>query len=255
MTFDLLEPLEEELRKKMRDKKERHRLQCERALAAFDAWWARREAPVSMRDSRAGRRAADCAGSLTMPSEPSAVGCSAASRRHVQIWPNSRTDSRYPIMALALRAVLGGCLDLYGRAYYARSYGFISQTGASDSLRSMGEEGNSRSGCLLSLGRMLHCRHGGCGSDFWPAWFSISDCADGPCHACNMVAASLASKLGRLGRGNAKVEIDDFIDMKLIHSALIDRNSEPNYPVPFEQVSVQVEWGFSGNRRREQRVP
>ena len=39
MTFDLLEPLEEELRKKIRDKKERHRLQCERALAAFDAWW------------------------------------------------------------------------------------------------------------------------------------------------------------------------------------------------------------------------
>jgi methylenetetrahydrofolate--tRNA-(uracil-5-)-methyltransferase len=40
ITFDLLEPLEEELRKKVRDKKERHRLQCERALAAFDAWWA-----------------------------------------------------------------------------------------------------------------------------------------------------------------------------------------------------------------------
>ena len=40
MTFDLLEPLEEELRKKLRDKKERHRLQCERSLAAFDGWWA-----------------------------------------------------------------------------------------------------------------------------------------------------------------------------------------------------------------------
>lgn len=39
ITFDLLEPLEEELRKKIRDKKERHRLQCERSLAAFDAWW------------------------------------------------------------------------------------------------------------------------------------------------------------------------------------------------------------------------
>ena len=43
ITFDLLEPLEEELRKKIRDKKERHRLQCERALAAFDAWWAQYE--------------------------------------------------------------------------------------------------------------------------------------------------------------------------------------------------------------------
>jgi methylenetetrahydrofolate--tRNA-(uracil-5-)-methyltransferase len=40
MTFDLLEPLEEEVRKKVRDKKERHRLQCEGALAAFDAWRA-----------------------------------------------------------------------------------------------------------------------------------------------------------------------------------------------------------------------
>jgi methylenetetrahydrofolate--tRNA-(uracil-5-)-methyltransferase len=40
MTFDLLVPLEEGLRKKIRDKKERHRLQCEQALAAFDTWWA-----------------------------------------------------------------------------------------------------------------------------------------------------------------------------------------------------------------------
>ncbi len=39
ITFDLLEPLEEELRKKVRDKKERHRIVCERALAAFDEWW------------------------------------------------------------------------------------------------------------------------------------------------------------------------------------------------------------------------
>jgi methylenetetrahydrofolate--tRNA-(uracil-5-)-methyltransferase len=39
ITFDLLEPLDEELRKKIRDKKERHRLVCERSLAAFDAWW------------------------------------------------------------------------------------------------------------------------------------------------------------------------------------------------------------------------
>jgi methylenetetrahydrofolate--tRNA-(uracil-5-)-methyltransferase len=40
ITFDLLEPLEADLRSKIRDKKERHRIQCERALAAFDAWWA-----------------------------------------------------------------------------------------------------------------------------------------------------------------------------------------------------------------------
>ncbi len=44
ITFDLLLPLEEELRKRVRDKRERHRMQCERALAAFDAWWAGRAA-------------------------------------------------------------------------------------------------------------------------------------------------------------------------------------------------------------------
>jgi methylenetetrahydrofolate--tRNA-(uracil-5-)-methyltransferase len=38
ITFDLLEPLEEEVRKKIRDKKERHRIVCERALKAFDGW-------------------------------------------------------------------------------------------------------------------------------------------------------------------------------------------------------------------------
>ncbi|MEO6804827.1 MAG: methylenetetrahydrofolate--tRNA-(uracil(54)-C(5))-methyltransferase (FADH(2)-oxidizing) TrmFO [Edaphobacter sp.] len=38
ITFDLLPPLEEDLRKKIRDKKERHRLQCERALTAWNAW-------------------------------------------------------------------------------------------------------------------------------------------------------------------------------------------------------------------------
>jgi methylenetetrahydrofolate--tRNA-(uracil-5-)-methyltransferase len=40
ITFDLLVPLEEETRRKVRDKKERHRMVCERALTAFDEWWA-----------------------------------------------------------------------------------------------------------------------------------------------------------------------------------------------------------------------
>ena len=40
ITFDLLPPLEEELRKKIRDKKERHRIQCERALEAWETWLA-----------------------------------------------------------------------------------------------------------------------------------------------------------------------------------------------------------------------
>jgi methylenetetrahydrofolate--tRNA-(uracil-5-)-methyltransferase len=48
ITFDLLEPLEEETRRKIRDKRERHRLQCERALTAFDAWWSEQTAAVTV---------------------------------------------------------------------------------------------------------------------------------------------------------------------------------------------------------------
>ncbi|HTD95363.1 MAG TPA: methylenetetrahydrofolate--tRNA-(uracil(54)-C(5))-methyltransferase (FADH(2)-oxidizing) TrmFO [Edaphobacter sp.] len=40
ITFDLLPPLEEDLRKKIRDKKERHRIQCDRALTAWTNWLA-----------------------------------------------------------------------------------------------------------------------------------------------------------------------------------------------------------------------
>jgi methylenetetrahydrofolate--tRNA-(uracil-5-)-methyltransferase len=46
ITFDLLEPLEEETRKKIRDKKERRRIQCEGALAKFDAWKEQFEAAL-----------------------------------------------------------------------------------------------------------------------------------------------------------------------------------------------------------------
>jgi methylenetetrahydrofolate--tRNA-(uracil-5-)-methyltransferase len=45
ITFDLLQPLDEETRKKIRDKRERHRLQCESALRAFDGWLAHRYSP------------------------------------------------------------------------------------------------------------------------------------------------------------------------------------------------------------------
>jgi methylenetetrahydrofolate--tRNA-(uracil-5-)-methyltransferase len=40
ITFDLLEPLDEETRRRVRDKKEQHRMVCERALAAFESWRA-----------------------------------------------------------------------------------------------------------------------------------------------------------------------------------------------------------------------
>ena len=39
ITFDLLVPLDEEVRRKVRDKKERHRMVCDRALGEFDVWW------------------------------------------------------------------------------------------------------------------------------------------------------------------------------------------------------------------------
>jgi methylenetetrahydrofolate--tRNA-(uracil-5-)-methyltransferase len=53
ITFDLLEPLEEELRRRVRDKRERHKLQCERSLAQFDAWWQRWQSSSAAK-SRAG---------------------------------------------------------------------------------------------------------------------------------------------------------------------------------------------------------
>ena len=46
ITFDLLLPLEEDLRRRIRDKKERHRIQCERALTAWDAWLAESRVPA-----------------------------------------------------------------------------------------------------------------------------------------------------------------------------------------------------------------
>jgi methylenetetrahydrofolate--tRNA-(uracil-5-)-methyltransferase len=39
VTFDLLPPLDDETRRRIRDKRERHRLQCQKALDAFDSWW------------------------------------------------------------------------------------------------------------------------------------------------------------------------------------------------------------------------
>lgn len=39
ITFDLLPPLDEDTRRRIRDKRERHRLQCQQALQAFEDWW------------------------------------------------------------------------------------------------------------------------------------------------------------------------------------------------------------------------
>ncbi|MGA7244184.1 MAG: methylenetetrahydrofolate--tRNA-(uracil(54)-C(5))-methyltransferase (FADH(2)-oxidizing) TrmFO [Terracidiphilus sp.] len=47
ITFDVLDPLEEEVRKKVRDKKERHRMGCERALEKFEGWRAAQRVEAS----------------------------------------------------------------------------------------------------------------------------------------------------------------------------------------------------------------
>jgi methylenetetrahydrofolate--tRNA-(uracil-5-)-methyltransferase len=47
ITFDLLEPIDEETRRRVRDKKERHRIVCERALAAFEGWRAATRHPAA----------------------------------------------------------------------------------------------------------------------------------------------------------------------------------------------------------------
>ena len=52
ITFDLLPPLEEDLRKKIRDKKERHRIQCERALAAWTSWLDIYSPEINLLDGR-----------------------------------------------------------------------------------------------------------------------------------------------------------------------------------------------------------
>ncbi len=39
ITFDLLQQLDEETRRKIRDKKARHKMVCDRALEAFELWW------------------------------------------------------------------------------------------------------------------------------------------------------------------------------------------------------------------------
>ena len=75
VTFDLLEPLEEDLRRKVRDKKERHRMQCERSLAAFDGWWnalASRIAEPAAEPAAAGPAAAESAAAMHRAAEPGA---------------------------------------------------------------------------------------------------------------------------------------------------------------------------------------
>lgn len=48
ITFDLLPQLDEGTRRRVRDKKERHRLVCELALAAFARWWSGIAAPLQV---------------------------------------------------------------------------------------------------------------------------------------------------------------------------------------------------------------
>jgi methylenetetrahydrofolate--tRNA-(uracil-5-)-methyltransferase len=52
ITFDLIPPLEEDLRKKIRDKKERHRIQCDRALEAWTSWLGQMLIPTNGRTQK-----------------------------------------------------------------------------------------------------------------------------------------------------------------------------------------------------------
>jgi methylenetetrahydrofolate--tRNA-(uracil-5-)-methyltransferase len=49
ITFDLLPALDEQVRRRVRDKKERHRMVCEQALAAFESWWKTAESTLQSR--------------------------------------------------------------------------------------------------------------------------------------------------------------------------------------------------------------
>jgi methylenetetrahydrofolate--tRNA-(uracil-5-)-methyltransferase len=53
VTFDLLPPLDEASRRRIRDKRERHRIQCERALERFDHWWKNLQLQPSAHESEA----------------------------------------------------------------------------------------------------------------------------------------------------------------------------------------------------------
>jgi methylenetetrahydrofolate--tRNA-(uracil-5-)-methyltransferase len=48
ITFDLLPPLDEQTRRSVRDKRERHRIQCQRSLRAFDQWWKEISAEITV---------------------------------------------------------------------------------------------------------------------------------------------------------------------------------------------------------------
>jgi methylenetetrahydrofolate--tRNA-(uracil-5-)-methyltransferase len=49
ITFDLLPAPDEQIRRRVRDKKERHRMVCEQALTAFENWWRAAETTLQSR--------------------------------------------------------------------------------------------------------------------------------------------------------------------------------------------------------------
>jgi methylenetetrahydrofolate--tRNA-(uracil-5-)-methyltransferase len=48
ITFDLLPPLDDATRRQIRDKRERHRLQCQHALDSFGSWWSQVSEKISV---------------------------------------------------------------------------------------------------------------------------------------------------------------------------------------------------------------
>ena len=52
ITFDLLPSLDDETLRRVRDKRERHRIQCEYALQAFQSWWSSLPSPEVARERK-----------------------------------------------------------------------------------------------------------------------------------------------------------------------------------------------------------
>ncbi len=164
ITFDLLEPLEEELRKKVRDKKERHRMQCERALAAFDAWWTASTEQIC---------------GMMWPSDLAVDDC----------FLSTAFES---LCGDGPAHYVGGCLIYMARDFYANTV-FLSQFGTVGCGVSMGAATGARHGRTLPVGWVFHPRNSHRGTVFWPARLWPGRSAGFPVGNRCMVFASKAS--------------------------------------------------------------
>ena len=105
-----------------------------------------------------------------------------------------------PIVALSLRAVLGGYVIFMARRFYADPTGYFREITARGGGSIMAGSAHSGTGLVLPVGRMLHCGHGGSGADSWPAWRSVGRGADESVSGCHLAAVAQAGERGRGGQ-------------------------------------------------------